>query len=165
MQLREIVCGFSHIRSVYVILDNLLWVRFGEQKKNKVLLRCKCLPPCWIMIRRSSSKLFRCVIFGCATIYCPFSLCIRAITLSHDRLGMPVEIFLDRSRRLIQEAHVVMFCLKVQIPEVKGVLSLGILKCRCLSLRHNGKHQNPRFHLVIVKVLSHHCFRCSNDLQ
>ena len=48
----------------------------------------------WIMIRRTSSRLFRCVMFDCAPMHFPCShLHPLWRSLSHDRLGMPMEEF------------------------------------------------------------------------
>ena len=64
----------------------------------------ECLPPLWITIRRTSSRLFRCVVFVCASLYFPFNhLHTLWHPLSHDRLGMPMEALLDLGRILIQE--------------------------------------------------------------
>ena len=54
--------------------------------------------------RRTSSRLFRCVMFACAPLPLPFSpLFLLQYLLSHGRLGLPMEALLDTGRRLIQE--------------------------------------------------------------
>ena len=63
-----------------------------------------CVSSSWITIRRTSSRLFRCVVFVCINMYIPSSHCILwGAALSYDRLGLPMEALLDPSRRLIQE--------------------------------------------------------------
>ena len=42
---------------------------------------------------------------------------------------------------------------------------LRLTRCRCLFPRHEGKHQNPMFHMVLRNVLRHHCLHCSRDLH
>ena len=49
--------------------------------------------------------------------------------------------------------------------EVSGILFLCLLRCRCLSHRHHGKHRNPRFQLVLRNTLRHHCHLCSHHLH
>ena len=50
-------------------------------------------------------------------------------------------------------------------PEVRRMLFQRLLRCRCLSHRHHGKHRNPRIQLVLGNVLRHHCLHCCHDLH
>ena len=90
--LREIVFGFSLslfqvsgsapddvcpvTSGACTVLDHLFWVHSGALEKYYVLLRCEFLS-LFATIRRTSSRLFRCVVlFVCANMYFPFSDCI-----------------------------------------------------------------------------------------
>ena len=48
------------------VLDHLCWVRLSALKKYSVLLHF--VSSSWITIRRTSSRLFRCVVFVCANV-------------------------------------------------------------------------------------------------
>ena len=50
-------------------------------------------------------------------------------------------------------------------PEVREMLFQRLLRCRCLSHRHHGKHRNPRIQLVLGNVLRHHCLLCCHDFH
>ena len=45
------------------------------------------------------------------------------------------------------------------------MLFLRLLRCRCLSHRHHGKHRNPRIQLVLGNVLRHLCLHCCHDIH
>ena len=96
LQIREIVFWDLHVPGAYTVLDHLFWVRLGALKNHDVLLRCVWFPSLTTTVRRTSSSLFRCVMFACATMRFTFShLHLLERSLSHDRLGMPMEAILD----------------------------------------------------------------------
>ena len=73
LQIREIVFGVSHIPGAYTVLDHLFWVRLGALKNHDVLLRCVWFHCLSTTTRRTSSRLFRCVMFAGAPMRFPFS--------------------------------------------------------------------------------------------
>ena len=99
LDLCEFVFGVSHIPGAYTILDQLFWVRLGALKSHYVLLRCVWFPCSLTTIRRTSSRLFRCAMFACGPMPFPFShLHPLGRSLSHDRLGLPLETPLATGR-------------------------------------------------------------------
>ena len=167
----KLFLGFSFIPSVCTVLDHSLWVRSSVLQKHHVLLCCEGLPPCWITIRRTSSRLFRFVVFDCATMYFLFS---HLHTLRHHivpwQVGyatgrffwIPVE---DSFKKAYVEQwfSLLMLVLNVPIPKVRVMLFLRLLRCRCLSHSHHGDHRKTRTLLVLGNVLRHHCLHCSHD--
>ena len=94
LQLRKIVSGLSHISGA--VLDCLFWVLLGALENHDVLLRCGWFLCLTTTIQRTSSKLIRYVTIACAPMRFPFShLCLLGRSLSHDRLGLPMEAILD----------------------------------------------------------------------
>ena len=53
-------CWVLPLPGICTVLDYSFRVRLGALQKYYVLLRCECLPPLWITIRRTSSRQFRC---------------------------------------------------------------------------------------------------------
>ena len=75
-----------------------------KHTKHDVLLRCVWFHCLSTTNRRTSSRLVRCVMFACAPIRFTFShLHLLEHSLSHDRLGMPIEAILDTGGRFLQK--------------------------------------------------------------
>ena len=73
LQLRKIVsCELSHVSGARTVFDCLFWVHMGALEKHDVLLRCGWFLCLKTTIQRTSSRLFRCVMFDCAPM--PFYL-------------------------------------------------------------------------------------------
>ena len=118
----------------------------------------------WITIRRTSPSLFRCVMFDCAFCIQPFaySVALRCPMTGWVCQWKPFWIPVDDS---FKKAHVEEWVFQVtdtsdfSFSGGQVMLFQRLLKCRCLSLRHRGKHRNQRFQLVLGNVLRHHCLR------
>ena len=97
LQIREIVFGLSLSLSqgACTVLDRIFWVRAQKGPRHvalRVTRRCVWFHCLTTTIRRTSSRLFRCVMFACAPMRFTFShLHLLERSLSHDRLGMPME--------------------------------------------------------------------------
>ena len=95
LQLRKIVFGLSHISGAYTVLDCIFWVHLGALENHDVLLRCGWFLCLTTAIQRTSLRLIRCVTIACAPMRFPFShLHLLGRSLSHDRLGLPMEAIL-----------------------------------------------------------------------
>ena len=76
----KLLLGFYPIPlSGRTVLDRIFWVRLGVLKKHYVMLRWEWFQSMWTTIRRTSSRLFRRVVFVCANTflrvwYCRFQL-------------------------------------------------------------------------------------------
>ena len=96
LQLRKIVFGLSHISGAYTVLDCLFWVHLGALENHDVLLRCGWFLSLTTTIQQNSSRLIRCVTIACVPMRFPFSrLQLMGRSVSHDRLGLPMEAILD----------------------------------------------------------------------
>ena len=96
LQIREIVFGVSHIPGAYTVLDHSFWVRLGALKNHGVLLRCVWFHCLSTTNQRTPSRLVRHATFACAPMRFAFShLHLLKRSLSHDRLGVPMEAILD----------------------------------------------------------------------
>ena len=88
--------GISHISWAYTVSERLFLVHLGALENHDVLLRCVWFHCSSTTNRRTSSRLVRCVTFACAPMRFTFShLHLLDRSLSHDRLGMPMEDILD----------------------------------------------------------------------
>ena len=127
----------------------------------------------WATTRRTSSRLFRCVVFVCASLYCPFS---HLHTLWHHIVPWQVGYAngsLSGSRSKTHPRRPMwkngfsslMLLLNDPIPQNRVMSSLRLQGYRCLSYRHHGNQRKPRTQLVLGSVLRHHCLCCSHDLH
>ena len=92
----KLFLDLSHISGAYTVLDCLFWVRLGALENHDVLLRCGWFLCLTTTIQQISSRLIRCVTIACVPMRFPFSrLQLMGRSVSHDRLGLPMEAILD----------------------------------------------------------------------
>ena len=129
------------------------------------------LSPLWITIRRTSSRLFRCVVFDCAKMLFPFSHLHTLFGAHCPMTGWvcqwkPFWIPVDDS---FKKACVEQWVFQVSdfsdlsLSRGKGDVIPETPNLSLLSHRHHGDHRTTRTQLVLGNVMRHH--HCSHDLH
>ena len=171
LELRK-VFGFFHIPCVCTVLDH--YSGYAWERSKCVTSWCiEDYPLLWITIQRTSPRLFRCAVFDCAPRPFFFQRFAYSVALIVPRQvgyanGSPSGYqSMTHSRRLVWRngSSRSLILLIFPFPEVRGMFFQRLLRCRCLSHRHHGKHRYPRFQFVLGNVLRHHCLHCSHDLH